>query len=203
MEFEELQKSWKAQPIHAAANLDELRSVIADKWQNNQKALFRSNMFMSLGFAAAMIVIGWVYFSFHKEFGWAFKVSIGACYLLMVVFFIVSWKSYNFKKEDLQTTVVQHIDFQLQKLKWQRQTITVFVWIYNLLLWMALMMYILEITSGNGATLLFRGVAMSACTLYIGGVMLATRRTGLKKVKGINLMIAELREIRQAIPAGD
>lgn len=203
MEFEELQKSWKARTVHTAANLDQLKAGFQSKWQKNQKALFRSNMFMSIGFATAMIVIGWVYFSFHKEFGWAFRASIAACYLLMIVFFFASWRSYSFQKEDLQSAATEHIEYQLNKLQWQRRLLTVYVWIYNLLLWAALMMYILHLTGSNRATLLFRLVAMSICTIYIASISIATRRNRAKKVKAIDAMVAELQQMKHAMPDVD
>lgn len=200
MEFEELQKSWKAQPVRNDTNLLQLTTGFQSKWQKNQRALFRANMFMSLGFAVAMIVIGWVYFSFHQEFGWAFSTSIAACYLLMIVFFFASWKSYSFQKADMQSAAADHIDYQLYKLQWQRRVLTVYVWIYNVLLWAALMMYILELTRSNHATLLFRVLAMGICTIYIASISFATRKKRKKNVKVIDEMIVELQQMKDAMP---
>lgn len=195
--FEDIQESWLSQPVNEKGVVPDLR-VVQSKWQKRQRKLLNSNLRMTVGFAVAMGVIGWVYLSFHGKYGWAFDVSIAIVYLLMFVFLWVAWRSYGFRKESFEDSSVECIDYQVRKLEWQRKTLTTYVWVYNLLLWMALCLYSLEIT--KNASVWFTVAAIGAITVYIGGISLWVRLVRQKKqVRGIDEMVGELRGMRERI----
>lgn len=177
--FEDLQKNWLSQPVSSSVQQEALTSALPDKWQRNQRKLFWSNICMSIGFLMALMVIGWVYFTFRDKYDWPFKLSIAALYCSMIIFLFVSWRSYAFKKENRSESSIDFIRHQLQKIQWQRKTLTVYVWIYNTILWFALSMYIMEIT--KGASFLFTFTAMAVTTLYIFGITLWIRNYKQKK----------------------
>jgi hypothetical protein len=125
---------------------------VQSKWQQHQRKVLINNRKITGGFIFALIGIGVIYFLFKDHYHWPFHASIAIIYLLLIVFLIVTWKSYAFKKDNFETTSLNFINYQLSKLKWQRKTLTTYVWIYNVLLWLALCLYTVEVTQ-NGSFL--------------------------------------------------
>ncbi|KEQ29305.1 hypothetical protein N180_07095 [Pedobacter antarcticus 4BY] len=177
--FEDLQKNWLSQPVSTSVKQEALNSALPDKWQRNQRKVLWSNMCMSVGFLMALMVIGWVYFTFRSKYEWPFELSIAAIYCSMIVFLFVSWRSYAFKKENRGESSIDFIRHQLQKIQWQRKTLTVYIWIYNTILWFAFSIYIIEIT--KGASFLFTFTAMAITTSYLLGITLWSRNYKHKK----------------------
>lgn len=198
MNFEDLKKDWQTQPVAAVADSVKIRPELKSKWEKHQQRVLRMNICMSLGFSAAMIGIGWVYFSFKDEYHWPFKVSIAAFYILMLVFAAISWRSYGFRKENFEDSSKDYVNHQIRKLSWQRELITTYSWIYLVLLWVALTMYIVEITTG--ASDLFRYSALGVCTLYIVGLNIWSRKKKQRKqLSAIDQLTADFEAIRKKI----
>nr|WP_199157606.1 hypothetical protein [Pedobacter sp. ASV2] len=200
MNFDDIQKSWQAQPVQVNTD-NKVLNAQKDRWQKNQQKLFKVNICMSLGFLAAMIVIGWVYFSFKAEYGLPFKISIATVYTLMIVFLVISWRSYSFKKRNIDDSSQKYIQQQIKMLKWQKDVITKYTWFYIVLLWLAMVMYILEITLKGTPT--FRYTALAITTLYMFGITWWNRlRKQKKQLIEINELIADLESIRQGLNNG-
>ena len=198
MNFEDLQKSWQGQPVAQPADISRLRSGLETHWNKYQHKLLRTNLCMSLGFSAACIAIGWVYFSYRKEFSWPFDFSIGATYLLMFIYLAVVWRSYAFKKENMEDSSTGYIGYQLKKLHWQRRIITTYSWIYAVLLWLALICYMWEITAPG--TALFRYTAIGISTAYIVAVNAWYRlKKQNKQLKVIDHITADLERLRKEL----
>ena len=197
MEFEDIQKSWQAQSVQVKADNKTLNAQTS-KWEKNQQRLLRSNICMSLGFVAAMIGIGWVYFSYHEEFGMPFKISIAFIYILMIVFSVVSWRSYSFNKNKMHDSSQQYIEQLIGKLKWQKAVITKYTFVYVVILWMALMLYIWEITKPGSPT--FKFFAYGITTLYIVGITAWTHfRKKKKQLVEIESIIADLEAMKSSL----
>jgi hypothetical protein len=194
MNFEEIQKSWKAQPLNDSKDPSTMKALFEDKWQINKKALLKTNLLMSFGFLLAMAGIVWVYLEYHQHFHWPFDLSIAACCTLMILFAAVCWRSYGFKKDNLEGTISAHLQYQLQKLRWQRLVLSVFTLVYTVLLWIALMMYTFEVTARG--TLIFQIEAIAVITLYMALVSWLTRKRKQRTLAEINAMIAELETIQ-------
>ncbi len=79
MNFEDMKKNWQTQAVNAVTDSNEFRTALDSKWQKHQQKVLRMNICLSLAFLAAMIVIGWVYFSFKDEYHWPFQISIAFC----------------------------------------------------------------------------------------------------------------------------
>ena len=198
MNFEDLQKNWQSQPVNIPADSAELKQQLQTKWQKHQRKVLLRNIFVTVGFIMAFIVIGWVYVAFHNQFGWPFAVSIGTVYILLVIFLWVSWRGYAFKKEYLDIASTGFIGYQLQKLQWQRKMITTYTPIYSVLLWLALMMYTMEVTKHGSAT--FRFTALGVTTAYVLGVTLWSRFTRQKKqLTKLDEMMAELENLQKGL----
>ncbi|RZM30119.1 MAG: hypothetical protein EOO88_02060 [Pedobacter sp.] len=201
MKFEDLQQSWQAQPVEAFTGTPKVEEQ-KTKWQQRQRKLLRSNIFMSLGFLAAMIGIGWVYFAYRAEFGLPFRISIATCYLLMVVFATVNWRSYAFKNESMDVSAQEYIRYQIGKLNWQRKIVQYYTHVYTILLWLALVLYTWEITERG--TALFRFTALAIITAYIGGITFwTTKKKQRKTLLEINGLITELKHINQDFNGDD
>jgi MFS family permease len=195
--FEDIQKNWLSQPVIDRVTLSEVQFV-QNKWQKQQRKLLFSNLRMSAGFLGVLIIVGWVYFSFRHQYGWPFAVSIAAIYCLLIVFLIVAWRSYGFKKENLEGSSADFIDYQLSKLEWQRKVLSTYVWIYCVLLWIALTFYIVEVT--NRASILFTLTALGITTAYIFGVTLwSWFRKNKKRIQQIDEIIRDLKQIHHAL----
>lgn len=194
MNFEELKSRWQTQPINSAGEINEMKTTFNSKWNKYQQSLYRTNICMTLGFLAATIVITWVYFAFQAEFGLAFKLSLASTCLLMIVFATIAWRSYDFKKECLEVASTDFIKYQLKKLRWQRKVTSKYIWIYMVLLWLAVMTYMWEILAPATTTMKYS--AMGVTTLFLLIVGFGDARKQKARLARLDEMTAEL-ELQQ------
>ncbi|RYE27563.1 MAG: hypothetical protein EOP45_00760 [Sphingobacteriaceae bacterium] len=198
MNFEDLQKSWLAQPVNAVTNIKQLESNLESKWQKYQRKVLITNLFISVSFVLTLFVIGWIYLKYHLQYGVPFTVSIGLVYVLLLVFLMVSWRSYAFKKDKMEVSGVEYLSYQLQKLHWRRKTITSYIWVYTILLWLALMMYTFEVTRVSAPV--FRYGAIVLITAYAFGITIWSRFVKQKKqLMQLEELTAELEELRMKL----
>lgn len=197
MEFEDIQKSWQAQRIQGNPH-PKLFEAQKNRWERNQQKLLKNNIWMSLGFVAAMVGIGWVYFAFHEQYGIHFRVSIACIYILMILFLVVNWRSYSFRRGNMDDSSKEYIQQQIKRLSWQKNVIKRYTFIYVILLWMALVMYIWEITIT--ATPIFRFTAFGLTTIYLFGITMWNKvKKQKKQLEEINLLISGLEDIKGSL----
>ena len=192
MNFDELKSSWQTQPLNSGMEINELKTTLDNKWSKYQQSLYRTNICMTLGFLAATIVITWVFFAFQAEFGLAFKLSLASTCLLMIVFAAIAWRSYDFKKDHLEVASTDFIKYQLQKISWQRKVISQYIWIYMVLLWLAVMTYMVEILAPATATLKYSAIAIT--TLFLVIVAFRDARKQKSRLARLDDMAAELEQ---------
>jgi hypothetical protein len=198
MNFEDLQLSWKTQPVKDPGDTNQLKLSMETSWNKHQRKVLRTNSWMSLCFVLTCIGIGFVYVAYLQHFGWAFQLSIVFVYLLMFVYLAVSWKSYGFRKEKRTEPSTSYISYQLEKLKWQRKMITTYSQVYALLLWLDIMCYTWEVTAKG--TVFFRFSALFVFTAYIAGVSIWQRRTKQKKaLQALDMLISDFRQLSIAL----
>jgi hypothetical protein len=190
MNFDELKSSWQTQPLNSGMEINELKTTLDNKWNKYQQSLYRTNICMTLGFLAATIVITWVFFAFQAEFGLAFKLSLASTCLLMIVFAAIAWRSYDFKKDHLEVASTDFIKYQLQKISWQRKVISQYIWIYMVLLWLAVMTYMVEILAPATATLRYSAIGIT--TLFLVIVAFRDARKQKSRLARLDDMAAEL-----------
>jgi FtsH-binding integral membrane protein len=195
--FEDIQQNWLAQPVSDQVRPAEIQFV-QNKWQKYQRKLLFANLRMSIGLLAALIFIGWVYFAFRHQYSWPFGASIATVYCLIIVFLIVAWRSYGFKKENLEISSADFVNYQIRKLEWQRKVLTRYVWIYSVLLWIAMSFYIVEVTSKG--SVLFTLTALGITTAYILGIGLWTwHRKTKKQLRQIDDILNDLKQLQEAL----
>lgn len=192
MNFDELKSSWQTQPLNSGMEINELKTTLNNKWNKYQQSLYRTNICMTLGFLAATIVITWVFFAFQAEFGLAFKLSLASTCLLMIVFAAIAWRSYDFKKDHLEVASTDFIKYQLQKISWQRKVISQYIWIYMVLLWLAVMTYMVEILAPATATLRYSAIGIT--TLFLVIVAFRDGRKQKSRLARLDDMAAELEQ---------
>lgn len=192
MNFDELKSSWQTQPLNSGMEINELKTTLDNKWNKYQQSLYRTNICMTLGFLAATIVITWVFFAFQAEFGLAFKLSLASTCLLMIVFAAIAWRSYDFKKDHLEVASTDFIKYQLQKISWQRKVISQYIWIYMVLLWLAVMTYMVEILAPASATLKYSAIGIT--TLFLVIVAFRDARKQKSRLARLDDMAAELEQ---------
>ncbi|GGC68131.1 hypothetical protein GCM10011387_21880 [Pedobacter quisquiliarum] len=192
MNFDELKSSWQTQPLNSGMEINELKATLDNKWNKYQQSLYRTNICMTLGFLAATIVITWVFFAFQAEFGLAFKLSLASTCLLMIVFAAIAWRSYDFKKDHLEVASTDFIKYQLQKISWQRKVISQYIWIYMVLLWLAVMTYMVEILAPASATLRYSAIGIT--TLFLVIVAFRDARKQKSRLARLDDMTAELEQ---------
>lgn len=176
MNFEDLQKSWQDQPINTST--DQLRSSLQSKWEKYQRKVLTRMVLSSILLVVTLAGLGWVYLSFYQQFSWPFKVSIAAMYMIILITIYLYWRSYAFRKENMEDSSTGFLSYQLEKLNLQRKIITTYNKLYLILLWFALVMYIWEVTSAHPPV--FRWTVLLITTAYIAGVGLWY---GLKKAE--------------------
>jgi len=198
MNFEELQKNWRSQPIDMPEDIPALNDKFARQWQKQQRELMWSNIGVTLGFMGAFIVFGWVYISYHNGRSIFFGGSILFMYALLSVYLWIIWKGMVYKKNDPTLPGKEYLEHLLKKLYWRRKTITTFNWVYSVLLWLALMFYGIDVTSGG--SILFKTVYFTATTIYIFGMMILMKYTKQKKqLKKTDQLISDLQELKYKI----
>jgi len=200
MNFDELKSSWQTQPLNSGMEINELKTTFDNKWNKYQQNLYRTNICMTLGFLAATIVITWVFLAFQAEFGLAFKLSLASTCLLMIVFAVIAWKSYDFKKDRLEVSSTDFIKYQLEKISWQRKVISQYIWIYMLLLWLAVMTYMFEILAPATATLKYSAIGIT--TLFLVIVAFRDARKQKRRLARLDEMTADLKLQQQSLGQG-
>lgn len=195
--FEDIQKSWLSQPVNDMVNPTEIQFV-QNKWQGHQRKVLLANLAMSVGFLVALIIAAWVYVAFRQQYGWPFEVSIATTFCLLILFLIVTWRSYGFKKQNLEASSADFIDYQINRLKWQRNIRKTYVLIYCGLLWLAMSFYIVAVT--RQGSVLFTWVVLGITTAYFIGIVLwAWFRKNKKQLRQIDALIAELKQLQEAL----
>lgn len=195
--FEELQNSWLSQSVEKNTK-DNIVHIVQCKLDKNQRKLRRYNLCMSIGFVLAGSVIAWVYFTYQQQYNWPFDVSLGSTFSLMIVFAVLSWKSYDFRKDQRDIAGIDYLNNQIEKLKWQKKMLTNYVWVYTVLLWLAMVGYIVEITKRG--SLLFTFTALIITTLYIAGISLWNRFYKQKKqLETIDELLKSFEQMRDEI----
>jgi hypothetical protein len=165
MNFEELQSSWQQQQVAEPKKMEVIQDTLDNNWSAYQRRLRRSSIILSLSLIPACVVMAWVYFSFHADYNWPFDASIAVTYLLIFVYLGVVWRSYAFKKVQMDVPAVDYIGYQLKKIRWQRLVLTRYSLVYAFLLLLAINLYIWEISSRG--SLLFRLSAFTISDIYI------------------------------------
>lgn len=190
MDFEELQKSWQQQVQVPELEPDRIDTLM-DKWTKRQRKLRRNNLLVTLAFIAVFADLAWVYISFRAGHTALFGGSILAMAVCMLVYLWVMWRGTSYDKYDPATASNLYIDKYLEKLVWQRTTITTYSWIYATLLWIAFMFYSYELTRHSSLTM---KIAIPAVvSVYIFGMFTIFRYTKKRKqLKIIDELIAEM-----------
>jgi len=115
-----------------------------------------------------------------------------------MLFLFATWRGYGFKKEYLDIDSTHYIDYQLQKLNWQRKIITLFTPVYSLLLWLILVMYTIEVTKKGSAE--FRYSALIVTSIYIFGVTFwAQFKKKKKQLARIDELLTELKNMQKEL----
>jgi len=200
MDFEQLQQSWRSQPIDAAADIAGIKNKVENQWAKQQRSIMRSNTFTTIAFAAVLVNFGWVYSSFHKGHTIFFGGSLLFMTLLMLVYVWVLWKGYILKKNDPSVSSDVYLSAYLDKLYWRRKTITTFTWIYSVLLWLAFMFYCFDVTTGGSPA--WRILPPVIISVYIFGMnWILSKTTKKKQLKKLDELIGDIRQLKDKMRA--
>ena len=198
MDFEELQKSWKSQPLELPETSPQLTGELYDKWTKQQKSVRRQNVFSTIGMGLALVNFIWVYIQFHKGHSWYFGASLLVMSILMVVYIWIMWRAISLRKYYPDKSLSEYLDDSIRRLKWRRDTITRHFLIYCCLLWAALMLYFADVIQGG--SLMFRILVPLCTTLYIFGFLLLRRFTSHKKqLAKLDELIEGLQNLKEGI----
>lgn len=196
MDFDELQKSWKAQRVDIPELKPEMINVLASKWSKQQRKLKRVNIFVSIAFLLVFVDLGWVYYSFHKGHTIFFGGSIFMMFVMMCIYLAMLWRGLSFDKFTADTASNIYLDKYIRKLRWQRMLITRYSWIYAFMLWLLFMFYCYDVTMKG--SLQMKLIIPAVISIYIWGMQLLMRFTKKKKqLKNIDDLIAEMTEMKQ------
>jgi len=193
MNFEELQNSWKSQPLSMPEDTSALREGVAKKWRKQQRTVLWSNIGVTLGFTMAISVMVWVFVSFHKGRSPMFGISLFMMVTLMLVYLGVLWKGIIVKKMDPTLPGSEYIHRYVAALQWRRKTITTYTWIYCGILWLALMCYYADVLAG--ASLSYQVGAPVATTVYLFAILLLKRKSRRKQLDILDELISDLKKL--------
>lgn len=179
MNFEEIQQSWKSVNPGAGVHRPPETESLLNQIKKQQKAVIRSNVAVTIAFVVTFSVFASLFLAFHAQRGLLFSGSIFFMTVLMMVYLFVMWKGVAFKKMDFTVTAPEFLSHYQKKLVWRKRLITTYTWIYGVLLWLAVMAYMLDVTDGAGP--MMRIGAPLITTVYIVAVLFITRFTKGKK----------------------
>jgi len=200
MNFDDIQKSWQAQPVNALEDVSQLKEGLKTLWEKHQRKTLRNNIWVTVSFIVTLAAIGWIYVAFNKQYGPMFTLSIIMIYVLLTVYLYVLWKGFAYRQNNLEAASQEYIDYQISKLNWRRKTITVYSWVYATILWIALVIYIIELTRTGSA--LFRYTALGITTAYAFGITWWGRFVKCKKqLIEIDDMTHDLQSIKDKLLA--
>ncbi len=201
MDFEELQKSWKSQPLALPETSTRVTSELYSKWTKQQKSLRRQNIFSTIGMSLALVDFVWVYIKFHEGHTWYFGASLLMMSMVMFFYIWIMWRAVSLKNYYPDKALADYLDDSIKRLKWRRLTITRHFLIYCLLIWVALMFYFADVTQGG--SLMFRVLVPLCTTAYIFGFLLLKRLTSHKKqLAKLDELIQGLQNIKDGVILG-
>ena len=179
MEFEDLQKSWKAQPVIEIEDISAVQERVVSQWSKQRRKILRSNIGTTIAFSVTFCIMGWVYVTFREGRSLFFGGSLLSVNLLMLVYLFVIWKGVSVKKTDPSVPLSSYLGNYLRQLKWRREVITTYSWVYTVILWLSMMFYEFDVDKGGG--ILHQVTVPALTTLYIFGMRLWIRNTREKK----------------------
>lgn len=198
MNFDDIQKSWRSQPVGTPEDPVVIHNRLSAQWRKQQRGVWWSNVATTAAFGVTLIVLTWVYLSFHQSRSIFFSAGLFLMAALMLAYLVVIWKGIAFKKNEPSLPSKAYITQSLSKLYWRRNTITHYTWIYGVLLWLSLMFYCIDVTEGG--SLWYKIGAPAAITVYIFGLLLTIRFTKQKKqLAKIDQLIADMKQLNDRI----
>ncbi len=193
MNFEELQRSWKGQPLNVPDHNTEARQQLAYKWQRTQRQLLWTNIGVTGAFAATLCVLAWVYLQWHSVRGILFTGSLAATALLLLIFLSVLWKGIVLKRMDPTLSGTEYLKRYHTALRWRQRTLTTYTWVYMVLLWLAMILYMADVL--QEMALWIRLAAPAAMTVYVLLVKWLTRKKQQRQLQQTNELIEEVEQM--------
>lgn len=201
MNFEDIQKSWKAQQVAEPAGL-QLQREVKDRWEKQQRRLKLTNIGVTLAFIGTGSVLAWVYISFHQGHSLFFGGSILAMCLLMFLYLGMMWRGLAYKKERMDVSSSEYLDYQIKKLLWQRKVISTYSQYYSFILWACLMLYGWDVTARG--TIWFKLCFFGLTSAYIFGMLIYVNMTKRKRqLRNLDALISDLRELKSGIAGSE
>ncbi|MBS1586457.1 MAG: hypothetical protein JSS82_13025 [Bacteroidetes bacterium] len=197
MNFEDIQKSWKAQQVAEPAGLQRQQEV-KSRWEKQQRRLKLTNIGVTLAFIGTGSVMTWVYLAFHEGHSLFFGGSIMAMCLLMFLYLGLMWRGMAYKKERMDVSSSEYLDYQVKMLLWQRKVASTYSQYYSFILWACLMLYGWDVTAPG--TIWFKLAFFGLTSAYIFGMLIYVNKTKRKRqLKSLDALIADLRELKGSI----
>ena len=193
MNFEELQKSWKGQPLTVPEHNAEARQQLAHKWQRVQRQLLWMNIGVTGAFACTLCVLAWVYLQWHHVRGILFTGSLAATALLLLIFLSVLWKGTVLKRMDPTLPGTEYLKRYPTALRWRKRTLTTYTWVYMVLLWLAMLLYMADVLQEMAHWV--RLAAPAGMTVYVLLVKWLTRKKQQRQLQQTNELIAEVEQM--------
>lgn len=189
MDFNELQKSWREQQLNVPEQSPAAKEQLLGRWRRQQRTVLLSNIGVTAGFAVALGTVAWVFLSWHRSHGWLFSGSLLCMSLLLLVYLWVIWRGAVFHRPDFSLPVSTYASRYVAALRWRRKTITTFVRLYMLLLWLSLMFYFISVLEGT--SMVMRIAAPVATTAYMFIIIYAVRKKKRRQLAEIDSLIAD------------
>lgn len=187
--FERMKQEWKSHPDVPEADMESIRRQTKKELFSQQRKLIFTNLFVSVSFALVFIVIGWIWSSFPNRTPY-FYTGLASMGVLLLVTLAGLWSGVHYKKENSYKGTKQYLKDRIRKLSIRKFMIQKFVPVYLVLLLFCLFMYFADILANASTTYII--AAYGGTTLYIIIVYIASRKSRLRKLNEIDLLINRL-----------
>lgn len=149
MDFEKLQQSWKTQ--YVPERLGKSPMEVISHLKLHQQQLRKSQISTTVRFGLVIGILLFVLFYWGPQRSFLFVASLSALTLLLALYVLIGWLGAR-KVEQPQHTTIGFLRSCANKLKWQRNTLTVFTNLYVGLFAAAFTLYTLDITQAMEAS---------------------------------------------------
>ncbi|MFT6882695.1 MAG: hypothetical protein ACI83W_001527 [Marinoscillum sp.] len=201
MEFDELKTDWQSQKAPKIV-LEEKKNALLLRLKQFNRRVKITNIFTTFGLTATSIYLIVIWTQIPDR-GIFFHGSIASMILLMMVSIVMFWRRLiRWNELDFSLDSNAFIETSLRQLKKSKHLFTSFMPIYNIILYVGLIFYTIDIT--REGSLWFTLLMIAGNTLFVGLIVFFSVRSKLKKNREtLYPLIAELEEFKKKLHDAD
>lgn len=164
MDFNHLQQSWQTQQV--PHQLNEASLTLIRTMGGRQEKMRRRQLSVSLRFTLVAAILVYVLLQWGPQHSWLFILSLSALVILLLAYAFIGWLGLQ-KLEQPQQHTVAYLRGCVNRLQWQRRSLTLFTNMYIVLFAVSFSLYMLDITRALTSTQQVALLMLFNLTVYL------------------------------------